>query len=132
MAGLDAKSMKKVDTHNETFDDSIVIELGLTGDITGYIALVYPNTLIKNLINSMMGFVPQVIDELEISALFEMSNIISGTICGQISKDRGILCDITTPLITQRSEIHPDERIALDTGQGILETDISIKYNEAT
>jgi len=121
MAGLDTALMKRVESHSETFDETVVVEVGFTGDISGYIDLCYPDFFIKNLMHSMMGFTPEIIGELEISALFEMSNIISGTICRQITKDGDIFCDITPPQITHRSDVSPDERLALDTGQGIYQ-----------
>ena len=128
MAGFDIQAIKKVEKHNETFDDSLVIEVEFSGDISGYIALVYPVMFIKNLIDSMMGFMPEAIEELELSALFEASNIISGTICRQIAAAKGIFCDIGPPSLLQRLQICPQERIALDTGKGIIEVDTEIIY----
>jgi hemerythrin-like metal-binding protein len=128
VAGFDTGAMKEVKTHTETFDNSIACEVVLTEDVSGYITIVYPVVFIENLINEMMGFVPEVIDELELSALSEIANIISGTVCRQIAADKNIVCDITTPYIVRRSEIDPDERIAVDTGFGIVEADISISY----
>jgi hemerythrin len=128
MAGFDTGARKEVKTHAETFDNSVAYEVALKEDISGYITMVYPVVFIENLIHEMMGFVPEVIDELALSALSEMANIISGAVCRQIAADRNIVCDITTPFIVQRADIHPDERIAIDTGYGILEADIAISY----
>ena len=128
MAGFDDRLMKPAEARGETADGAFVVEIGLTGDISGYIAFVYPLGFIKNLIQAVMGFIPEAIDELEISVLFEASNIISGNICGQIAKSKGIVCDITTPYSSQRPSVRPDERIALDTGKGIVEVDMTIKY----
>ena len=128
MAGLDPNLMKKVGTHNETFGETFVIEVEFTGDISGYIALVYPVEFVRNFIYAMMSFTPDVIDDLEISALFEVSNIISGTICRQITKEKGVFCDIGVPIMTKRLPIKPKERVALDTGKGIIEVDMEIIY----
>ena len=128
MAGFDSTLIKRVEAHNESFDESINVELNLTGDISGYIILVYPDVFVNNMLGSMLGFTPEVLTELEISALFEVSNIISGMICRQIANNRGILCDITIPQIVTRTSIAPDERITLDTGQGIMETELTIEY----
>ena len=128
MAGADYQSVKIAETHAETFGDSVAIEVLLTGDTSGYITLVYPLAFIRNFIYSMMNYTPEIIDELEMSAMFETSNIISGSICGQIAREKGLLCDIMTPHTTQRPEIQPEERITLDTGKGILEVDMSIAY----
>ena len=127
MAGLDT-STKIINTHSETFDGSVAVEISLIGDVSGFIAFVYPVIFIQKLINEMMAFTPKTIGELEISALFEMSNIISGTVCGQIGKEKGIFCDIKPPLMISRADIVSDEKVILDTGIGIVETGISIKY----
>ena len=126
VAGLDFRLMKKVETHSESFEDSYAVEMILAGNLSGYVVVVYPRVLVDNMIHSMMGFVPEVIDELETSALFEISSIICGTICGQITKKRNITCEIQAPFLTKRSEIHPEERISIDTGKGIIEVDLTI------
>jgi CheY-specific phosphatase CheX len=128
LAALDYSPMKKVEEHDETFDESLAFEVTLTGDVSGYITYAYPLAFVKRMINSMMGFTPETIDELEISALFEVSNIISGAICGQIAKEKNIQCGMKTPFMTQRLDVQPEERIALDTGKGIVEIDLAITY----
>ena len=128
MAGLDSGPMKKVDACNETFDDAVVIEIALAGDISGFITLSYPAAFIKKLVYEMMSFEPETIGELELSALFEVSNIISGTVCEQIAKKKGIFCDMQPPLMSSRMDNVSDERVALDTGIGIIEADTTIEY----
>ena len=128
MAGFDDRLMKQVNTHSETFDESLVVEVELTGDISGYLTYVYPYAFIKNLVYAIMNFIPEAIGDLEISTFFEVSNIISGTICRQIAKQKKIVCDIKPPFITQRLEVEPDEKISVDTGQGIMEVDLAITY----
>ena len=130
MAGLDNAAMKKTEAHDGVFDEneSVIIKVELTVDISGWLAFVYPSAFIKNLVHSMMGFKPEVIDELALSVIFELSNIISGTVCGQIAVAKGIFCDIKTPSAVQRSDISPDESVALDTGIGIIVTEMVINY----
>ena len=128
MGGPDYQLVHIIEAHTEPLGDSLAIEVKLAGDTSGYIILVYPVGFIKGLIYSMMNYTPEVLDELAISAMFETSNIISGSICNQIAKDRGILCDIMTPHRIQRSAAHPEERITLDTGKGIVEVDIAVVY----
>ena len=128
MIGLDFSTMKNTDNHDETFNDSIAVEVTLIGDITGFVTIVYPIEFVKKLVYEMMVFMPNEIGELELSALFEVSNIISGTICRQITKEKGVFCDIETPLMVKRSDIHPDERIGIYTELGVIEVDILIEY----
>jgi hemerythrin-like metal-binding protein len=128
MAGLDGRDIKKVETQSNAFDESYAVEVELTGGITGYITLVYPYAFVRNFIHTMMDYVPENLGELEISALFETTDIISGAICCQIAKSKDILCDITTPQMTQRLDINPDERFTFDTGIGLIEADIVLNY----
>ena len=129
MAGLDEAVMKKAGAHDETFDDSVAIEIELAGDISGYITYAYPVSFVKGLVNAMMGYTPEAIDDLEISVLFELSNIISGNACGHIANEKGILCDIKPPFLTNKLDVKPEESVALDTGIGIVGADIVIEYH---
>ncbi|MDR0272332.1 MAG: hypothetical protein LBI27_03340 [Clostridiales bacterium] len=123
IAELDTSAIKKVDTHNETFAESLAVELIFDGEISGYVAFVYPGEFVKKLIYSFMHFTPKEIDELVISALFEISGIMGETICRQIAA--GKRYEMKPPFLTSRSEIKPDEIIAIDTGIGVIEVDFS-------
>jgi CheY-specific phosphatase CheX len=130
MAGLDSAQIKKVEARAGVSGESIIIKVELAADISGWLAFTYPVSFIKNLVYSMMSFEPEVIDELSLSVLFELSNIISGTVCGQIAGAKGIFCDIKTPSAVPRLDVTPDERVVLDTGIGIVETDIVVNYGK--
>jgi CheY-specific phosphatase CheX len=78
------------------------------------------------MIHMMMGYEPEILGDLEISALFETANIVSGSISHQLAEERGVVCDISAPYGIQRPTITPDETVALDTGLGIIEVDISV------
>jgi CheY-specific phosphatase CheX len=128
MARFDPEDMKLVETHTETFKESLSVEVGFLGDISGNITFSYPITFVKNMLYAMMDFVPEGIDDLVISALREVSNIISGSVCRHISMNKNIFCDISTPSLVQRTQTPTDERISLDTGQGIVEIDLAVVY----
>lgn len=121
MAGLEIKDMKKIETHDESFEGSVAILVELTQNLSGFIVLTYPMAFIKNLIQKIMGFIPETIDELVISALFEVSNIVSGKFCGLLASEKGIVGDITPPRMVTKSDAVPEEMFALDTGIGIVE-----------
>ena len=108
-------------------DGSLAVEISFTGDISGHVTYVYSVPFMKNLIHAMMNYTPDEIDGLVVSALFETSNIISGTVCGKIAKEEGIFCDITTPQKTQTPP-RSGERIILDTGIGVIEVDLEVVY----
>ena len=116
---------------DESFDGSLAVEISFTGDISGHVTYVYSDTFMKSLIHAMMNYTPDEIDGLVVSALFETSNIISGTLCGKIAKEEGIFCDITTPQKTQRPTAQSGERIILDTGIGVIEVNLAVVYNNA-
>ena len=131
MAGLDEQSFVIVNTPGADVGGSVSVEVELTADISGYIAFVYPVPFIRNLIFALMNYTPENIGEMEISALFELSNIMSGNICGQISKAENLLCDIKPPVLLDMSLAEPDERIFLETGIGVIETDLVVEYPAA-
>lgn len=128
MADYDATEIREVDAYTSGSDDTLAVEVKLEGEAEGYIIYVFPFAFVKDLMNSMMGYEPEVIGELEISALFEISNIISGTMCRQISYSKKVKCDNTLPFLAEMSGTHTGEKIAVDTGRGIIETEVSIKY----
>jgi len=128
MAGLEEQSFAFVDIYDADGGDYVSVEVGLTGDISGYIAYVYPVPFIKNLIYALMSYTPDDIGDMELSALFELTNIISGNICNQMSKAESKLCDIKPPSIADMSIIEPDEKFYLDTGIGVIETDLVVEY----
>jgi hemerythrin-like metal-binding protein len=129
IAGIDSNDVKEAQTQKMQTEDSVTVGVGLIGGATGFINFIYSAEFVKNLIYSMMSFRPESIGDLEISALFEASNIISANICGKISKAENIVCDITAPFIAKGSSNAPHkEIIAIDTGIGIIETEIIINY----
>jgi chemotaxis protein CheX len=74
-----------------------LIEVGLTGKIRGKGMLSIPIPIAKRIISQMMGGIEiKEIDELGISALSELANMIMGN-TATILYNRGIGVDITTP-----------------------------------
>jgi CheY-specific phosphatase CheX len=130
MAGFGRDSMKKAAAGIEASADTYAVKVEFFGDMAGNIVFVYPIGFIKNFIDSTMGFKPDAIDELVLAALFEVSKSICEMICGRISRNGGKPYDIKTPYLTQRKAFQSDERVSLDTGEGIIEIDIAITYKE--
>jgi len=131
MVGLQAECMKKAEKHNESFAESVAVKVDFTGNASGHITVVYPVSFIKTMMYEMMHFMPDAIDELELSALREVTNIISGSVCGKISNEKGIPCDIKPPAIVSRSTLPSDEKIEIDTGSGIVETVMAITFHDS-
>jgi len=122
----DSQSVKKADVYDEINDDIFVIRAGLGGDISGYITLIYPPEFVKSLIFSMTGYESESIDDLGKSLLLAVSDFTCQAICRLISKEKDIDCHADLSAITNKYAIQSDERIALDTGKGIVEVGITI------
>jgi len=128
MAGLEEQSFKDADLFDAGGDGAVSVDVGITGAASGYMTFVYPVPFIKNLMTSLMNYTPSEIGEMEISALFELTNIIGGNICGQIQKNENRRCDVMPPSLSDISIDEPDERICLETGIGVIKTDLVVDY----
>ncbi|MDR1703644.1 MAG: bacteriohemerythrin [Clostridiales bacterium] len=125
LARVDADAIKATDKSDDDFSESISVEIEFTGDASGHVTYVYTKEFTKNVIYAMMQFVPDTVDELVYSALFEVSNIISGTVCTQMGR-AGIFSDIKPPILSARPTVNLKERLVLDTGMGIIEIDFEL------
>lgn len=123
IAGLDMESINMSEKNNADFTESIAVKIEFTGDVKGYVTYVYTKEFARNVIFAMMRFLPETIDELVHSALFEISNIISGTVCRQFGD---IACDIKTPVLSVRETGKPTDRLVLDAGIGTIEIETNL------
>ncbi|MDR2590699.1 MAG: hypothetical protein LBC71_06925, partial [Oscillospiraceae bacterium] len=126
IAGFDLEKMDKADVNHVELNDSLIVEVVISGGISGYINLVFSFSFIKNLIVALMGSFSGTVDELATSALLEISHIMSINICGKIAKEKGVTCDVKPPVIVEKSTKMLSERVAIDTGEGIIEIGLSI------
>ncbi|MDR3120787.1 MAG: chemotaxis protein CheX [Clostridiales bacterium] len=110
-----------------------LIEVGLIGKIHGTGQLSIPVELAKKIVSRMMGGMEVgVLDELAVSALSELANMIMGN-TATILYNRGIGIDITTPKMTfgdGKKSLPPDTRtisvpLMID-GDGVMELNISV------
>ncbi|MDR1440301.1 MAG: chemotaxis protein CheX [Clostridiales bacterium] len=110
-----------------------LIEVGLTGKISGRGLLCIPVPIAKRIISSMMGGAQiDEIDELGLSALSELANMIMGN-TATILYNRGIGIDITTPkMMFGDGALSPPQGMQtlsvplMVNGQGAIELDISV------
>ncbi|MCL2399289.1 MAG: bacteriohemerythrin [Defluviitaleaceae bacterium] len=130
VAGLDKEHLKDVEPKfKTTASDDIILEMQFEGEMEGYICVQFPQIFSKNLVYAMMSFVPKVIDEFEVAVLFEVLNLIGGEVCNSFAKEEGKDCKIKGIELSQRPTITPNDTIAMDTGIGIVEVDISIELH---
>jgi len=123
LAGFDIDSMKVIESHNDCFKESVTVRVGLVGDERGEVVISFPHILTKSLIFNMLGFTPDYIGELEMSALKEIANIVSGSICGQLVSNKNCFLDIMPPEIVERDT---NGNLDIDTGKGIIEISVEI------
>jgi len=129
LASIDKGSIKKIENHSENFDDTIVIEVGLLGDLSGYLAFVFPVLFIKNLVYAITTLKSDTVGEMEESSMLGAVTFVAGDICKQFANE-GISCIIETPFITKRSSIPASEVLICDTGLGIIEIDVDIEVKK--
>jgi len=129
MAGIDDTQIKRVGTHDEAFTENVSVRMAIKGDIRGSITIVCPHSFIKDFVNKITNMEVTSIGELETAVVVQMSEIVGSIVCKYINTLENVSCSPAPPQVTERPEVFPDERIAVDTGQGILEIDLRLKYS---
>ena len=112
--------------------DTIVVSIGITGEIRGQVLIAFSKAVACD-IASKMCFMPITeLDELSISALSELGNMILGNAATVLST-KGIGIDITPPTIIQgnftlASAYAKNVCIPLNYEDGkVIEIDVSLK-----
>lgn len=88
--------------HNRTeITDSVAVYIGITGDYQGYVLIRFTTEDAKTIAGTMMGgLLLDSIDDMAISALSELGNMIMGN-AGVTLSTSGVNTDITTPTFLQ-------------------------------
>ena len=80
-------------------DDSVIIMIGITGEMRGQVMIVLSYTKALEIASKMMMGMPvEKLDEMSISAISELGNMIMGN-AATIFSTKGILIDITPPTV---------------------------------
>lgn len=99
--------MLDMETHTEESESSgnpvdakelVTIVIGLTGDRTGDIYFGFHKNTALEIVKTMSGMEIEEIDDFVVSAMSEISNIISGNAATVLSENK-IVCDILPPII---------------------------------
>lgn len=77
-------------------EDTSLIMVGLTGDITGHVMLTFPRPTALDIISKMTMMPMTEIDEMGISAISELGNMVMGNASTLLSS-QNVLIDITPP-----------------------------------
>ncbi|MGI6685978.1 MAG: chemotaxis protein CheX [Bacillota bacterium] len=82
----------------ETFkpEDELDISVEIVGDLVGKVIYRFPGTTSLNIVKIMSGMEIETVDDFVISAMSEISNIISGNVLTMLAADN-LKCDIGTP-----------------------------------
>ena len=124
-------SIVKVKDHHETFDNSVTIKHSFTHILEGYVVFDFSVSFIHKLLDkvfySLIGISPgdTEIGEFEKALLLQISTTIIENIYRQLHVDEYELNDADLR-IAGKDEPCPNEKIAFDTGIGIVEVGLSI------
>ncbi len=84
-------------------DERLFVNVGLKGNSNGRATFMYPKQTAFSLIENMTSMQVNVVDDLVVSALCEVANIVSGNAASVLAAS-GMECDITTPEFSTNPE----------------------------
>jgi hemerythrin-like metal-binding protein len=120
--------IKRTDAYDESFSDALCIKVNFTDGAVGHLTVIYPLPFAKNLVLSILNLFPEKIGDLEMSVLYELTNIISGTVCTGIVNAKKTSFDIKPPVLSEIKRMPSDELIVLDTERGVIAALIAISF----
>lgn len=104
----------------------VTVLIGVTGMLQGLVLYGFPEATAKNIVEAILGERVAVLDEMVVSAMAEMGNVITGLASGGLEA-KGYICDITPPsviigrgVVLSTIKIHR-LRIPLITSLGLME-----------
>jgi len=98
---LSSKIGRPVVKNTEFTDDSVLIVLGVTGELKGHVIFEIKEEKARMLAGKMMmGYEVTALDEMAISAISELGNMIMGNAATLFSRQKTII-DITTPTVAR-------------------------------
>ena len=100
---LDLTDIK--DLPAEIFDgeNELDISIEIVGDMSGVVVYRFPQKTSLNFVNIMSGMEIEEVDDFVVSAMSEISNIISGNVMTMLAQD-DLKCDILPPQLYQADE----------------------------
>ena len=109
-------------------DDSVIIMIGITGEMRGQVMIVLSYTKALEIASKMMMGMPV---EMSISAISELGNMIMGN-AATIFSTKGILIDITPPTVcrgnlTIAQSFAQNICVPLSGGDITIELDVAVK-----
>lgn len=86
--------------HHTEIENAVAVYLGIVGQLQGYVLIRFSEENAKVIASAMMGMPVEVIDDMTVSALSELGNMIMGGASTNLA-ERDIVTDITTPTLLQ-------------------------------
>lgn len=132
ICGIDMKIGKPYVKETAFAEDSIIIMIGITGEMRGQVMIAMTCDVAMNIASKMMMGMPVTeLDEMSISAISELGNMIMGN-AATIFSTKGIGIDITPPTVcrgnvTITQTYTKNICIPLSGGDIIVELDIAVK-----
>lgn len=80
------------------YDEELDISIEIVGDLAGEVVYRFPNGTCLNIVSIMSGMEMDKVDDFVISAISEISNIISGNVLTMLAGE-ALTCDIRPPRI---------------------------------
>lgn len=98
MCGYNPKIGKPSVRNCDFMDDTVVIMIGITGEMKGQVMISFDNSVACDIAGKMMMMPVQQLDDISTSAICELGNMIMGNASTVFSVE-GIGIDITPPTI---------------------------------
>lgn len=101
-------------------EEKFYVNIGITGSSEGEVMFVFPKETAFSIIHAMTFMEVVTVDDIVVSALCEVANIVSGN-AASILAAGGIKCDITTSkFLEQRQQLESNQSIRFSTDLGDL------------
>ncbi len=131
MCFIDAKIGTPYVKKEDFTRDTIIIMLGIIGEIRGQVMLVFSNETACSIASKMICMPITQLDELSTSAISELGNMILGN-AATIFSTKGVIIDITTPTMMHGhvafdTEYNEHICIPLNFDTNIFEINIALK-----
>ncbi len=116
-------------------DDSVIIMIGVTGEMRGQVIIGFTFKHACEIASKMMGMPVEDMDELSMSAISELGNMIMGN-AATILSTKGIGIDITPPTLGRGSVSFTTSYTKniciplMAAGENLLELDIAVKTED--
>lgn len=100
---LDLSDISDQPVENFQCEDELDISIEIVGDLAGEVVYRFPNETSLKIVNIMSGMEMDKVDDFVISAISEISNIISGNVLTMLAGE-DLTCDIRPPRIKKADD----------------------------